>query len=119
MHSFLSKTFGGLSRAYYLRQLFFGSLILALFVSIALKSQNTQYGMIAVAVGLTLLYPYSRFVYERVIGFVVGENVFFGNALFMLTVKVFTMMLCWGFAYVIAPVGLIYLYVYHSRQVAR
>jgi hypothetical protein len=25
----------------------------------------------------TLLYPYSRFVYEKVIGFIFGENVFF------------------------------------------
>lgn len=119
MNGFFSKTFGGLSPAYYLRQLFFGSLILAAFVSISLKSETTRYGVIAVAVDLTLLYPYSRFVYERVVGFVIGENVFFVNALFMLMVKTFTMVLCWGFAYVIAPVGLIYLYFHYSRQIAQ
>lgn len=58
----------------------------------------------------TLLYPYSRFVYEKILGFIIGDNVFYGNAIIVLLFKLFTMWLCWFFAFVVAPAGLIYLY---------
>lgn len=63
----------------------------------------------------TLLYPYSRFVYESIIGFVMGGNVFFVNAIFMLFTKFVTMAMCWGLAIFVAPVGLAYLYYHHSK----
>ncbi len=64
----------------------------------------------------TLLYPYYRFVYERIVGFILGENVFLVNAIFMLIVKLFTMMICWMFAVFVAPVGLAYLYYQNSKS---
>jgi hypothetical protein len=70
----------------------------------------------SLAVVSTLLYPYARFVYESVVGFIMGENVFFVNALLMLGAKIITMFVCWFLAIFIAPLGLLYLYWYHSRQ---
>ena len=64
----------------------------------------------------TFLYPYSRFVYESIVGYVMGQNVFFVNALMMLIVKFIIMTICWSFALLIAPLGLLYLYIHHSRQ---
>lgn len=64
----------------------------------------------------TLLYPYSRFVYEKIVGFVMGDNIFFSSALIIMGVKLFTMLLCWIFAVFIAPVGLLYLYFHHTKQ---
>ena len=64
----------------------------------------------------TLLYPYSRFVYEGIVRFIMGDNVFYVNAFLMLFVKYITMGLCFSFAIVIAPIGLAYLYFYHSKQ---
>ncbi len=64
----------------------------------------------------TLLYPYSRFVYEEIMNFIFGGNIFFVNAIFSLTVKFITMYLCWGFAVFIAPIGLCYLYFYHTKN---
>ncbi len=64
----------------------------------------------------TLLYPYSRFVYETIVGFFMGDNVFFGSAFIMMGVKLITMLLCWVFAIFIAPVGLLYLYFHHTKQ---
>jgi hypothetical protein len=118
MQDVLRKTFGGLSRQYYLRQLFFGALFLALIVWTMLQSKHgINGGMIAFAVISTLLYPYSRFVYESIINFIIGNNVFFGNAIMMMTVKLMTMVMCWSMAIFIAPVGLVYLYFYHRRAV--
>jgi hypothetical protein len=50
--------------------------------------------MLLMMVVNTLLYPYSRFVYESVMGFIMGQNVFFVNAVLMLAVKVVTMVIC-------------------------
>lgn len=71
--------------------------------------------MIALLAINTFLYPYSRFVYESIVSFIMGNNVFFVNAIFMVVVKIFTMLLCWSFAIFIAPIGLAYLYYHHSK----
>lgn len=119
MHPFIAKTFGGLSTQYYVRQFLFG-LIFPVLILVALNYGTkpnpvklTMYVLLAVN---SLLYPYSRFVYETVVGYIVGQNIFIVNAIFTLFMKLLTMMICWCFAVFIAPIGLIYLYIYHSRR---
>jgi hypothetical protein len=118
MYSFFSKTFGGLTTSYYVRQFVFGALFAILILSFVASSPSGlagSPGLIVMSVVCTLLYPYSRFVYESVIGYVMGDNVFFVNAVFMLTVKLITMVMCWSFAIFVAPLGLAYLYWRNSR----
>jgi len=116
MQEIIKKTFGGLSNQYYLRQLFFGSLLAALIIYAFINGgKPIPFSMIALLAINTFLYPYSRFVYESVVGFIMGNNVFYVNAIFMMIMKVFTMMLCWSFAIFIAPIGLAYLYYHHSK----
>jgi len=116
MHPFVQKTLGGLSKQYYFRQIFFGIVMSALFLVMVSQGDHPVpiFLMIFLAIN-TLLYPYSRFVYESAVGFIMGENVFFVNAIFMLFAKLFTMMMCWGFAIFIAPIGLVYLYFHHGK----
>lgn len=116
MPPLLAKTFGGLSAAYYFRQFVFGLCLAGFFVFVASRSPHAMPLEMAVfLVVSTLLYPYARFVYEGVFNFLLGENRFYVNAVLMLFVKLITMLVCWTFAIFIAPVGLIYLYVHHSR----
>ena len=114
--SFIKKTFGGLSSSYYLRHLFFGAIFTTLYVMLFYSMGDKRVLTYIVLVGNTFLYPYSRFVYESVADFIFGDNVFFVNALFLLAVKFITMLLCYGFAFVIAPRGLLYLYFYHTKN---
>jgi hypothetical protein len=117
MHSVIAKTFGGLSKPYYFRQFFFGLLFLAFIVLMSLRStQGVSFGMVLMVAINTLLYPYARFVYESVVGFITGGNVFLVNAFLMLFVKLITMALCWAGAMFIAPVGLAYLCYHHSKK---
>lgn len=117
MQSFLSKTFGGLTASYYFRQLFFGALFAAFFIFMKSRAPSgIDFANAALAVVSALLYPYSRFVYESIVGFVVGANVFYVNIGLMLGVKFITMFICWFLAMFIAPLGLLYLYWYHSRH---
>ncbi|EGQ7766881.1 hypothetical protein HJ171_10055 [Vibrio parahaemolyticus] len=116
MKEFVKCTFGGLKTSYLVRQYIFGALIAAVFFSAATKNgQDLSIATIAVFTVNTLLYPYSRFVYERIVEFVMGNNVFFVNAVLMLTVKAFTMVLCWAAAIFVAPLGLAYIY-YHQLK---
>lgn len=117
MRQFFAMTFGGLTPSYYARHLFFGALFAAFFIYMKSRSPiGIDFATASLSVVSTLLYPYSRFVYESVLGFIMGRNVFFVNALLMLAAKVFTMFLCWFLAIFIAPLGLLYLYWFHSRE---
>jgi hypothetical protein len=116
VNNFISKTLGGLSKQYYFRQLFFGLLFFSLMVWLAMQSSgalNVE-GLIISFIS-TLLYPYSRFVYESIIGFVMGDNTFHVNSIVFLVFKVLIMAMCWGLSIFIAPIGLLYLYYHHSK----
>jgi len=120
MHPIIQKTLGGLSLQYYFRQFIFGLAIAALiFFMTTQGGRPMPLGVLFLITVNTLLYPYSRFVYESIISFIMGDNVFLVNAIFMLIVKLFTMFLCWSFALFVAPVGLAYLYFHHTRAEAR
>lgn len=80
------------------------------------STQGIAFGALFFVVVNTVLYPYARFVYESIVGFIIGENVFFVNAIFMMFVKVSTMAMCWAAAIFIAPIGLAYLYYHHSKN---
>lgn len=116
MREFLRMTFGGLSAQYFLRQLFFGTLLALFFLWVAARGVTpVSAGMIVFFTVSTLLYPYSRFVYEQIVGFIVGDNVFFANAVFALMLKFTTMAMCWAFSIFVSPIGLLWLYFYHRR----
>ena len=118
MHPVLAKTFGGLSASYYARHFLFG-LIFPLITYFASQGKPVHLPMLLTVAVNTLLYPYSRFVYEGVMNFILGENVFFVDGLLLLAGKVATMLFCWAAAILIAPIGLAYLYYYHSKAISR
>ncbi|MDR0702129.1 MAG: hypothetical protein LBF61_06915 [Azoarcus sp.] len=124
MHPVLQKTFGGLSKQYYFRQFVFGlvlaALIVVLLVSMAESTGKAPpfFTFLLIAIN-TILYPYSRFVYESIVNFIIGNNVFIVNAIAMIVVKIMMMSICWSMAIFIAPVGLAYLYYHHSKNEKR
>jgi len=117
MHPILQKTLGGLSREYYFRQFVFGLAIAAfgLYAGSHGGERMPPANLLILSVVNTFLYPYSRFVYESVVSFIMGNNVFFVNPLFLLITKFMTMLACWLFAVFIAPIGFAYLYYHHSK----
>ena len=116
MHPVIRKTFGGLSVQYYIRNFLFGLVIAALNIyMLTLAEQSQAIGIWFFILISTLLYPYSRFVYESIVEYIMGGTVFFVNAIFMLVTKVITMLMCFAMAVFIAPIGLLYLYYHHSK----
>lgn len=75
MHPVLARSFGGLPPGYYVRQLLFGR-VFPVFLLLASTHGKGLLGLpvhLQVTLALdTLLYPYSRFVYESAIGYIVA-----------------------------------------------
>lgn len=118
MNKIVTKTLGGLSREYYVRQFIFG-LLFAGFVYMMITQggeKEIKLSLVISIIANTLLYPYSRFVYESIVGFIMGNNIIFANIVFILIVKIIFISLCWSLALFIAPFGLMYLYYYHSKN---
>ncbi len=119
MNPIVSQIFGGLPKGYYQRQFIFGLALAALlFFGAGGVSGHLEFRFLIWIVVSTFLYPYSRFVYESVIGFIFGENQFLVNAIMLLVVKFITMTMCWLWSIFIAPVGLAYLF-YRNHRSAR
>lgn len=120
MNEIFSKTFGGLTPSYYFRNLFFGAIIFIVVFSILSNSKEETLtlgiGNLSFLIISTLLYPYSRFVYESIANFIMGNNTFIVNIGFMFMVKFITIIICWAMAIFIAPIGLLYLYFYHTKN---
>ncbi len=106
----LLKTFGRLSTRHYFRQLAFGAIFLIPFLYVATHEDSFPFNLILIFVVNTFLYPYARFVYESIAGFILGDNLFIMNMKFLIIFKLITMALCWSMAIIIAPFGLGYLY---------
>jgi len=119
MHPILAKTLGGLPPAYYFRHLIFGIALCALALLPGFLSDKDGITIPAVVLAYallcTVLYPYSRFVYEGIVGFIMGNTVIAMPLPVMLIWKTISMAVCWAAAIFIAPVGLAYLYWHHSR----
>ena len=120
-----------MDKAYYFRNLFFALILAGIFVAIQYSSyemlakRNVATSVEANAANIVmyiyiaisaLLYPYARFVYESIVNFIMGDNVFFINAFVLLAWKFMIMMMLLLFAIFIAPVGLSYLWYYHNKN---
>ena len=118
MNQVIQKTLGGLSKEYYIRQFLFGLIFPAIFYFAFSQSEaaSVSLGLITSCIINTLLYPYSRFVYESIVDYILGDTVIFGSILVVMLTKYFTMAICWAAAVLIAPIGLLYLYFHQSKN---
>lgn len=118
MHPVLARSVGGLPPGYYVRQFLFGLLfpvVLFLFSTHGKAVLALPLHLQVILALDTLLYPYSRFVYGSVVSYIVGDTVLVLPAFVYGAVKLFTMLFCWGFAFFVAPVGLVWLYFRNVR----
>ena len=90
----------------------------AIQASVASNSRaiNPILSYIAGALFLLILYPFSRFAYESIVEFVMGNNVIISNALLFLTYKYISYAILLCFSFVIAPIGMIILFFYNKHQ---
>lgn len=116
--SFIRRTFGGLSAAYYIRHFLIG-LIFYVFIIFDFggSKENPNYWSIMMTfTACQLLYPYAYFVYDRIADYILGDRGSYFVSHIMSVVRIFAVILCWFGAPIIAPLGLAWLYWEHGRQ---
>jgi len=120
MQGFFNKTFGGLTREYYVRHflisLFFPALFLFSF-HVGHASVNLSSGFLLLLLGAinSLLFPYAYYACQSVVRSVIGERLVIVNVLGLLIGKVVQFTVCWAGAIYIAPFGLASLYFKNRR----
>lgn len=114
----LFNLFKGLTTEYYFRQLFFGALFAGFIIFMDMQGEGEpKYGLYAMAVINTLLYPYSRFAYETIMNFLIGNNMFIIDITWIFIIwKIFIMAICFSLAIFIAPIGLLFIYFYQKKN---
>ncbi len=117
MNELVAKTLGGLSKEYYIRQFLFGLALSGIMLFMLMQREGDMpWYIFMLGIVNMFLYPYSRFVYESIVNYIMGDNVFFVNLVVIFFAKIITMIMCLQFAWVIAPFGLAYLYYYHNKE---
>ena len=109
------QLFKGLTATYYIRQMLYGILIFSIFTYILFLFPDINYILLVIYIINTLLYPFSRFAYEIIIEYIIGNNIIFANIILFSLVKFTTMLLCWVFAIFITPIGLIIIYFHQNK----
>ena len=95
--------------SYLIRQYVFSGIITAFFY---FSSSSTAPTSFYVFLGLNfILYPFAMFVYDSAVSLLMGDNVWITSGLFTLIWGVFKILLTYFFSVLIAPIGILLLYV--------
>lgn len=112
----IAKTLGGLPPGVYIRHFLFSLMFPAFFLWVNHKGGHPPPHEDIAFFILSVLYPYARHAYETVLSYIVGNTMLMIPMWIFLPCKIFTMGICWGAAVMIAPVGLIILYLQNSKH---
>ena len=112
----LKNMFQSLNRDWLIRHYLFGFAFYAFFVFTSVSQVGRFDAKLLILLPCALLYPFAMFVYESLVNFIVGDNVFFISGLLMLAWKVFRFVIIWVLAVPIGLIGFIYLYFVYGRQ---
>lgn len=111
------QAFMGISRKYYFRQLFFAGIFTAIFLWwMITKSPKFSLWWCPFYIITALIYPYSKFVYDTITDFLIGDNVIIYESGLFLIIKLVALTLCYGFAFLVAPIGLLMIYFMQKAQ---
>lgn len=120
MKKALLRAFGGLDRSYLFKQYLVGIAIFAICAFIVNRYSDGLglYTLLTFSVN-TLLYPYSRYLFQSMLKAVFGNTVFDKGAAILTVLRVASIIVCWIAAWLIAPFGLVYLYFRGGQKSAR
>ena len=112
----LKNMFQSLNRDWLIRHYLFGFAFYVFFVFTSVSQVGRFDAKLLIFLPCALLYPFAMFVYESLVDFIVGDNVFFISGLLMLAWKVVRFFIIWLLAVPIGLIGFIYLYFVYGRQ---
>lgn len=122
--SVFSRTLGSLTPQFTIRAYGVGIALFVFIAWIAFSSPGASHGeqeaipyaALFYAFVNTLLFPFSKLVWNELRNLALGDNFVLINAFVMLIAKIFINLFLWCLAIFIAPMGLLYLW-YRTRDV--
>ncbi|KAB0537746.1 MULTISPECIES: hypothetical protein [Pseudochrobactrum] len=107
----LGRILNGVERTYLIRAWLIGACFFALMVTVALQAKNgAQFAPLFYFAICTLMFPFSKLVWDELKNLVMGQNIFLMNALILMMLKLFINALLWAFAPFIAIIGIGYIW---------
>lgn len=120
--NFVKRIFGSVQPRYLIRAYVLSAAFMAFMTWMMLsldgaKPMHYRAATLAVFGVGALLFPFSKLVWDEIKRVMMGETVFFMNAILLMVLKVLVNFFLWGFSIFIAPLGILYLW-FRSRNAA-
>lgn len=107
----LGRILNGVERTYLIRAWLIGACFFALMVVVAFQAKSgAQVAPLLYFAVCTLLFPFSKLVWDELKNLILGQNLFLMNALILVVLKLFINALLWGFAPFVAVIGIGYIW---------
>jgi len=116
MRKFLTTIYGTLSLSYLIKQYVFGGLMYALMLYANGASPLHKTGVFIFLTLSLVLYPFAMFVYDSIINTLIDNWIIPVPAVLLLIWLPIKIVLIFVFAVLIAPIGILYLYVTRRRH---
>lgn len=116
--SFLTKIFSGVKLPYLIRAYILSAVIFLLLRYVASQGALADNsGFLIFNILSLILFPYAKLVWDEMKALLMGDNIFILPLFLMLFAKLFINLMLWGFAVLIAPLGILWVwYRSGSRQ---
>jgi hypothetical protein len=114
MKNFITTIFGSLNPSYLVRQYVYGGILVTLFFFAS--GRNIPSSMWAFILISLVLYPFSMFVYDSIVGMLMGDNVFFVNVFLSMIFSFIKIIIMFSLSILIAPLGILYLYLTNLKR---
>ncbi len=113
----LRRVLSGVERSYLIRSWIIGICFLALMIFASTQGKNSfPIPAILYFIVCTILFPFSKLVWDELKALMMGNNIIFMNILILYPLKLFINALLWSFAPFIAVLGIGYIW-FRTREV--
>jgi len=113
---FLRRIFGSVDRAYLIRAYIISFAIFAFYAAIFSRGTHTIYPSAwAFLIVNTILFPFSKLVWDEIMSLLLGRNMFILPAIFLMFAKLIINVALWAGAIFVAPLGILWLW-YRTRE---
>ncbi|AIC94443.1 hypothetical protein [Shouchella lehensis] len=109
--NFAKKMINGMDRRYLIKSYIFGALIFSMFLYVLMLTGDFHFIVFLFFLLNFFLFPFATVVWDDLIDLLLSGNQLLLPILFVIPWKMFKMIILYMFAIVIAPIGLIYIYI--------
>lgn len=116
MRKFIATIYGTLSLSYLIKQYVFGSIMYALMLYANGANPIHKTGVFICLTLSLVLYPFAMFVYDSIVDTLLGNWIVPVPAVLLLIWLPVKIVLIFAFAVLIAPIGMLYIYIVGRRN---